>query len=484
MLLAGCVGYLVNIAYQVLPDYYGEVQLADDMEDKAGVDSAKADWRSRARQYLNRGEQAGEEEKQLEPRKKKHRVKAMMWGLALDNCLMSCTGKGLEAFEIGELVGDENSDPYSWPELAVAPDQGTDGMCMGHALAYGWAGKQYNVDLVWDPSHGGTNDIKLTVKAVGLWHHELLTVVAAAAPFSPFGDGTRRVQVQEAMAEYMSAHHPDTEPLFISLLPDILAERGEAHRAHEPDIAHELWEAVRDDPIWAERGSKLSLSRFQSVVHHATTEASKWTMRYLGMMYCSMQLGVVTAKLIKSLDSDGMFGNSSGQAGEEQAKQSTARDEVAKLRRHTVNNLAIATLYYANFENRAKQKVIKEVCAPVLEWHTEQNRKLRSVGEALEWEVSQQQGSWLKHIVNILGKLSDTDSLEAVGLVVPLTTSFLICNSLDSGEAMFMNQIASLYGDMVVSLAGFRVRTKMLLMQAMFAKVLVSNGCAHTPLYW
>ena len=58
MLLAGCVGYLVNIAYQVLPDYYGEVQLADDMEDKAGVDSAKADWRSRARQYLNRGEQA------------------------------------------------------------------------------------------------------------------------------------------------------------------------------------------------------------------------------------------------------------------------------------------------------------------------------------------------------------------------------------------------------------------------------------------
>ena len=102
------------------------------------------------------------------------------------------------------------------------------------------------------------------------------------------------------------------------------------------------------------------------------------------------------------------------------------------------------------------------MCAPVLEWHTEQNRKLRSVGEALEWEVSQQQGSWLKHVENILGKLIDTgsDSLEAVGLVVPLTASFLICNSLDSGEAMFMNQIASLYGDMVVSLAGFRVRTQ------------------------
>ena len=201
------------------------------------------------------------------------------------------------------------------------------------------------MDLAWDPSHGGTYDIKLTVKVVGLWHHELLTVVAAAAPFSPFGGGTRRVQVQEAMAGYMFAHRPDAELLFISLLPDILAERGEAHRAHEPDIAQELWEAVRDDPIWAERGSKLSLSRFQSVVHRATTEASKRTVRYLGMMCCSMQLGVVTAKL-KSLDPEGsMFGNSSGQAGEEQAKQSTARDEVAKLRRHTVNNLAVATLY-------------------------------------------------------------------------------------------------------------------------------------------
>ena len=450
------------MAGQVLRDYYGEVQLARDMEDKAEVEAATADWRSRARRYLNRGVQAGgEEEEQLEPKNKKHRVKAMMWGLALDSCLMSCTGRGLEAFGISQLVGDEGSDPYIWPELGVAPDLGTDGMCMGHALAHGWAGKQYNVDLVCDPSHGGTNDIKLTVKAVGLWHHELLTVVAAAAPFSPFGDGTRRVQVQEAMAEYMSAHHPDTEPLFISLLPDILPERGEAHRAHEPDIAKELWEAVRDDPIWAERGSRLSLSRFQSVVHHATTEASKWTMRYLGMMYCSMQLGVVTAKLIRNLDSESsMFGNS-GQAGDEQAKQSTARDEVAKLRRHTVNNLAIATLYYANFENRAKQRVIKEVCAPVLEWHTEQNRKLRSVAEALEWEVSQQRGGWLKHIGDVLGKLSGTGSLEAVGLVVPLATGFLICNSLDSGDAMFMNQVASLYGDMVVPLAGFRVRTQL-----------------------
>jgi hypothetical protein len=461
--LVWCAGYLVNIiVYQVLQDYYGEVQLASDMEDKAGVDAAKADWRSRARQYLNRGGAAGEEEEQLEPKKKKHRVKAMLWGLALDNCLMACTGRGLEAFEISGLLEDASSDPYSWPELSVAPDQGTDGMCMAHALTHGWAGKQYNVDLVWDPSHGGTNDIKLTVKAVGLWHHELLTVVAAAAPFSPFGDGTRRVQVQEAMKEYTTARHPETEPLFMSLLPDILAERGEAHRSHEPNIAQELWEAVRDDPIWAERGSKLSLSRFQSVVHHATTEASKWTTRYLGVMYCSMQLGVVTAKLIKSLDSEvGMFGNSSGQAGDEQAKQSTARDEVAKLRRHTVNNLAIATLYYANFENRAKQKVIKEVCAPVLEWHTEQNRKLRSVGEALEWEVGQQRGGWLKHIQSILGKLSDTNSLEAVGLVVPLTTSYLVYNSLNSGEAMFMNQVASLYGDMVVSLAGFRVRIRL-----------------------
>jgi len=446
-------------------DYYGEAQLATDMEDKAGLDAARAGWRSRARQFLNRGVEAGDgEEQHVEPQKKKHRVKAMVWGLALDNCLMSCTGKGLEAFEISSLAGDRASDPYSWPELSVAPDQGTDGMCMAHALAYGWAGKQYNVDLVWDPSHGGTNDIKLTVKATGLWHHELLTVVAAAAPFSPFGDGTRRVQVQEAMAEYMAAHRPTTEPLFLSLLPDLLAERSEAHRAHEPDIAEELWTAIKEDPIWVERGSELSLNRFQSVVHHATTEASKWTMRYLGLMYCSMQLGVVTEKLIKNLDAEGsnMFGNSKGQHGEqEHAQQSTARDEVAKLRRHTVNNLAIATLYYANFENRAKQRVIKEVCAPVLTWHTEQNRKLRSVGETLEWEVDQQRGGWLTHIRDIFGKLSDTSSLDAVGLVAPLSPSFLKGTSLDSGEAMFMNQVASLYGDMVVCLAGFRVRTQL-----------------------
>ena len=53
--------------------------------------------------------------------------------------------------------------------------------------------------------------------------------------------------------------------------------------------------------------------------------------------------------------------------GEQQQKESTNRDDVsAALRKHTVNNLALATLFYGSYENRTRQRIIGTVCATVL----------------------------------------------------------------------------------------------------------------------
>jgi hypothetical protein len=135
-------------------------------------------------------------------------------------------------------------------------------------------------------------------------------------------------------------------------------------------IADELWQDLKDDRIWSERSSKLSLNRFQSIVHHAVSEAPLWSKRFLGLAYCSIQLGIMSRTLVRKLEQARLEAKSAIDG-----KETTARDELAGLRKHTVNTLAIATIFYADWENRAKQRLIATICEPVLLWHSDTDRE-------------------------------------------------------------------------------------------------------------
>jgi hypothetical protein len=157
----------------------------------------------------------------------------MDWGLALDNALTWTCGFGLEWFEMTDLLASD-TDPFEWPYLAITPDQGSDGLSMVNAMKYGWAQKQYNVDVYYDPSHGGHNDLKLAIKDVGLWQHQIMMSICASAPYGPFGEGVRRSQLEKSSEEYFACQSPDSDPLFHQLLPHILFEQGQPHRITEP----------------------------------------------------------------------------------------------------------------------------------------------------------------------------------------------------------------------------------------------------------
>ena len=360
-------------------DYMGPATIALEEENTEELERQRKLWCQEANTYLTRGTrheatEAGDEP--VEPKRKLHRVKAMLWGLALDNSLMVCTGHGLEYYRIPT----DDSDPFTWPTLSMAQDQCGDGTCCQSAFAYGWHDDaKYNLDRTDDNSHGGTNDVKNTIKEVGLWHHQLMCCVASSAPFSPFGDGTRRVQVWEAVQELFEIHTVAAdEPMLVSHLGELLFERGELWRLEEPGILEEVRDGLKHDPIWTERGQKLSLNRFLATVHHAIAEKPKWTKRLMGLLYAGIKLGFITEKLMHKVDADQMLAKQ--KKTEQPEKESTKRDDVsAALRKHTVNNLALATLFYGNYENRTKQSIIATVCAPVLDWHVKQNRECRSV---------------------------------------------------------------------------------------------------------
>ncbi len=89
--------------------------------------------------------------------------------------------------------------------------------------------------VVYDISHGATNDVKLCIRHTGFWNHELLVRAAAQCPLGPYGSGTRAIQLSEAVSEYLREHSFDGCPLFQSLLPSLLDDKGQSHRFHEEE---------------------------------------------------------------------------------------------------------------------------------------------------------------------------------------------------------------------------------------------------------
>jgi hypothetical protein len=93
-----------------------------------------------------------------EKRPKRHRLKAVEWGLAVDNALFSVLGIGLEKFDITAAAAS-GSDPYTWSSLSLAPDQGSDGMAFLNCLLHKGFGKLMNIEAMCRPArmyHPGT----------------------------------------------------------------------------------------------------------------------------------------------------------------------------------------------------------------------------------------------------------------------------------------------------------------------------------------
>lgn len=63
----------------------------------------------------------------------------------------------------------------------------------------------------------------------------------------------------------------------------------------------------------------------------------------------------------------------------------------------------MATVMFADFDNRSRQRLLALAGAPCLRWDPEQNRRLRTCGATFFWEVSQICGCYFKPLRETLG---------------------------------------------------------------------------------
>lgn len=128
--------------------YLGDSQVARLLGDASAATEAKNDWASAAKRWIakrKREDQDGPATKRAQFTRKK----SYMWGVTLHSILEASIGKGLQHFRAAPDA--RPLDAHQWPYLAVAPDQGVDGLSCGFFLRYS---KHINLELWYDPSHG------------------------------------------------------------------------------------------------------------------------------------------------------------------------------------------------------------------------------------------------------------------------------------------------------------------------------------------
>ena len=170
-------------------------------------------------------------------------------------------------------------------------------------------------------------------------------------------------------------------------------------------------------------------------------------------MYCGLQLGAVTdemfEKMAKHMETETTAPNT--------GKASTAQDEVKKARAITNNNLAIACLYYSDYENRQKQSMIGAIGGSVYKWHCLQNKQLRSAEKTYEFEMQMLSGQWKDHIIDIWAQLLNYDTMKSCGLTRVLSKEFLK-PSVNGGEVCFLQEQSNTYCTFVTALVTCRIK--------------------------
>lgn len=109
-----------------MPEYYGDVARAAELEPPSALKDAKSEWAKRAHAYMcgAKADEAEAEDERPKKRRKVFRVKAFSWLVATDNMLRATLTDGWKYFAPPRV-----GDPFKWPVMVCSPDQGSDGWC-------------------------------------------------------------------------------------------------------------------------------------------------------------------------------------------------------------------------------------------------------------------------------------------------------------------------------------------------------------------
>lgn len=340
--------------------------------------------------------------------KEKIRVSAFHWARNVDNQIKCSLGlDGLKAF-----VPKKEDDWTKWRHMNVAIDQGGDGLAACNVLlSLGCC-----LTIWCDFSHGSNNDVNATIKDLGLWSFWLLMLVALNVPHGPWDDDVRYAQTQESWKELKSNNTSRSSVLFQDHLPSMIEELQPLLALHDftGPVEDKIFELTTEEPALTKKGYKRKNARFLDVLRGLRDLLPMWSLKLCQYEHVAIELGMVTDKQVDKL-------TLSADAGDSTDPRSTAPSVLTlddKIVRGTCQNaLVIACAMLGESSHRHLVSIIVNCCKPVEEWHSAQNKLLRSEKDSAKWILDQLEGDFMKHVNAILLTMQDPLVLAECGIV-------------------------------------------------------------------
>jgi hypothetical protein len=290
---------------------------------------------------------------------------------------------------------------------------------------------------------------------IGVRSNMLLWLITFNVPHGPYESDSRFQEARKVMDDVFANHEPRDCPLFKAMLPDMLNDAEYADLDAEEDAEQAVWQRLKEQHPWHTKGSKLVKGRFMAFSRAARREVKHMTARGFGYLMACMEMNFITDK---SLDKMVLL----KAAGDEAAEMKTTSSKLETVEEKTVrktgaNNMMLAAIQCNNVDAKRLLRMVLELVAPSEEWHSEQNKRLRSTDESITWMIEQICGGFFAYLRDTIRTISSPASLAAVPFVLPGVGRVVEAEDNDVFNSFREDHLASLMADGALQLACLRM---------------------------
>lgn len=220
----------------------------------------------------------------------------------------------------------------------------------------------------------------------------------------------QRIRVLGSLLE---SCRPQESPLFMAMLPQMVEELADDDISAAPDVAAAVWESMKHDSPFYRKGTNIVKSRFMAFTRAARVEARRLSQRSFGYLYTALECGFIgkAPKRVVVQQASARVGVEPAAGGTSAARETP---EEKAMRSACQNNLALAAVVLNTPSSCAALRAMLEVVEPFETWHNDQNSRLRSVEESLNWTSEQTSGAAIRTLCEVLGRLAIHRHLKLV----------------------------------------------------------------------
>lgn len=387
--------------------------MAEEFGDAKGVEAAGKRWTRTALSWVRKRKRDPDVEKDNDLQPKTKRRCSFQVGLCADSVLKKFCGAGLSRFLV-DKDPLKRAPVWEWPFVSFAMDQGSDNVCLSMFLRNG---ALLNCDFFWDISHGVWRDVDLTVGAVSLKPFVRLATIGLNLVFGPWEDGSRYWQMVQGMEELFTISDGRSDPLFLSMLPQLMRDLDIEDRIGEEHIEQTVWDMLKQ--MWMERkkGERVALCRFAKFTDVAEAKDKQFHFLLLQALYVGLQEGMFSAESFAEV-----MASAKGGAGAEDAdKRSAVRrgnDAVNRLRGACKNNLHTTAIIFSDPLTQPRLRTMCRFTQCIRKWYGLQSKGLRSCQNSATWLSCQVAGEVWAPLCETIQMLSSPEDLEFCGLSI------------------------------------------------------------------